>query len=70
MTFTAVGTCGFAGNGVVPLRNSTLTHHFLNFVVCSFFGLDFLGGPKCGQTSFASSECQLDLKVESCWNGG
>lgn len=71
VTFTAVGTCGFAGNGVVPFRNSTLTHHFWNCVVCSFF-LAWISwvGQNAGKHHFASSECQLDLKVESCWNGG
>ena len=49
VTFTTVGTCGFAGNGVVPFRNSTLlTRYFFYFVGCFFGVMDFLGGPKCG----------------------
>ena len=56
--------------GTFPKFNPTHTL-FLLFCWVIFWVMDFLGGgPKCGQTSFASSECQLDLNVENCWNGG
>ena len=39
---------------------------------CVLFFLAWISwvGQNAGKHHFASSECQLDLKVESCWNGG